>query len=514
MRTAAGRSGATREVRVIVDRRVIAAVAWAVLANGAMSFGQRAPGPFNDSKTLPDTPAAKRLNELLELLRSAKEDRIRGFVAESFSAEFRESMPLAEHLAALSENAESVNRYELYGSRQYDPPRPDTTVTAIFRDPLLESWQAIVLEVEPAPPHRIARLQFAPARPPADAPVAAKRTDAEIVAELEKFLHRLAEADAFSGTVLLAKDGQPLFKRAYGQACKSFDVPNNIETKFNLGSMNKMFTATAIAQLVERAKLSFTDPISKYLSPEWLPKEVADKITIEQLLSHTSGLGSYFNDEFMRSSRTRFRSVADYKPLVAGETPAFTPGTQWSYSNTGFLLLGAIIEKVSGKDYHDFVRENITGPAGMTNTDCYDMDLSVPNLALGYMKGKAADGSSVWRTNIFEHVCKGGPAGGGYSTVEDLMRFDQAMRNNKLVSATTKEIMWSPKPGSPDYGYGFGLRGGPGNRVVGHNGGFPGVNGSLAMYLDAGYTLAVLANYDGAAEVVQQKVQGLLGGSR
>jgi hypothetical protein len=121
---------------------------------------------------------------------------------------------------------------------------------------------------------------------------------------------------------------------------------------------------------------------------------------------------------------------------------------------------------------------------------------------------------AVWRTNIFEHVCKGGPAGGGYSTVEDLLRFDQAMRSNKLVSAATRELMWSPKPGSPDDGSGFGLHGESGNRVAGHNGGFPGEGGSLATQLDTGYTLAVLANYDGGAEVVQQKVQSLPGGTR
>jgi hypothetical protein len=176
-------------------------------------------------------------------------------VAGSFTTEFRDSMPSQEHLAALAENAELVKRYDLHGARPNDPPRPETVVTPIFRDLLLESWRAIVLEVEPAPPHRIARLQFAPARPPACAPAAAKRTDVEIVAELEGFLNRLAEADTFSGTVLPAKDGQPLFKRAYGHACKSFDVPNNMETKFNLGSMNRMFTATAIAQLFERGSL-------------------------------------------------------------------------------------------------------------------------------------------------------------------------------------------------------------------------------------------------------------------
>jgi CubicO group peptidase (beta-lactamase class C family) len=106
------------------------------------------------------------------------------------------------------------------------------------------------------------------------------------------------------------------FKGAWGQASKDFDIPNKVDTKFNLGSINKSFTAVAIAQLAERGKLSLADPVSKYLGPDWLPREVADKITIEHLLTHTAGLGSYFNDTFMAGSRERFRVVDDYKPLV------------------------------------------------------------------------------------------------------------------------------------------------------------------------------------------------------
>lgn len=186
--------------------------------------------------------------------------------------------------------------------------------------------------------------------------------------------------------------------------------------------MNKMFTAVAISQLAERGKLSFDDPVSKYLSTDWLPREVGDKVKIEHLLTHTSGLGSHFTDELMNASRELYRDVDDYKPIVARQTPSFEAGTDWGYSNAGFLLLGAIVESVSGQTYFEYVRENVAKPAGMINTDCYDMDRPIENLALGYIKEPATDDQPEWRSNIFMHVAKGGPAGGGYSTVEDLLR--------------------------------------------------------------------------------------------
>jgi CubicO group peptidase (beta-lactamase class C family) len=156
------------------------------------------------------------------------------------------------------------------------------------------------------------------------------------------------------------------------------------------------------------------------------------------------------------------------------------------------------------------MRENISKPAGMLNTECYDVDRPIENLAHGYVKRPATDGQPEWQSNIFMHVAKGGPAGGGYSTVEDLLRFDQALRSGKLVSKETLERMWSPKPNSPEYGYGFGLRGGPGNRVVGHSGGFPGINSDLKIYVDNGYTVAVMSNYDRGASIVGGKIEELL----
>jgi len=235
-------------------------------------------------------------------------------------------------------------------------------------------------------------------------------------------------------------------------------------------------------------------------------------VRIEHLLSHTSGLGSYFNDDYQRMARQRLRKVDDYKPLVAGETLAFEPGTRWQYSNTGFLLAGAVIEAVTGKDYFDVVRERVYARVGMANSDSYDIDLVVPNLAIGYSRERTASGAR-WRANTFEHVIRGGPAGGGYSTARDLLAFAEAMRKGKLVSAATAERLWSAKPDlqSPDYGYGFGVGKDALGPRVGHSGGFPGIASVLDIYPDTGWTVVVLSNVDGGMQAVAQKLRETAG---
>jgi CubicO group peptidase (beta-lactamase class C family) len=187
-----------------------------------------------------------------------------------------------------------------------------------------------------------------------------------------------ADAEKFSGSVLLAKDGKPFFKKAYGFASRRFWVSNQIDTKFNLGSMNKMFTTVAVAQLVERGKLSYSDKVGKYLGEEWIVPQNGEKITVHHLLIHTSGLGDFFSRVFFKSSKLLFLSIDDYQVLVKDMELQFEPGTRWSYSNAGFVLLGAIIEKVSGRDYFGFVQEKIHKKANMSNSGCYEMYRPIP----------------------------------------------------------------------------------------------------------------------------------------
>ena len=162
----------------------------------------------------------------------------------------------------------------------------------------------------------------------------------------------------------MPKDDKPIFEKAYGLANKETNTPNKTDTKFNLGSINKIFTRIAIGQLVQQGKISFDDKLGKYL-PDYPNKDAAEKVTIRHLVTMKSGIGDFFGDKFTAMPKDKLRKNSDFIPLFADKPLAFEPGTNEQYSNGGYILLGAIIEKVSGKSYYDYVRENIFKPAGM-----------------------------------------------------------------------------------------------------------------------------------------------------
>lgn len=332
----------------------------------------------------------------------------------------------------------------------------------------------------------------------------------ESIEELQQFMESLSADDKFAGTILVSSDGEPVFRGAYGLASKRFGVPNNLHTKLNLGSMNKMFTSVAIMQLIERGKLRLTDRLSQFADESWLAPEVSSKIEIQHLLTHASGLGSYFNETFFESSKLSFRALNDYKPLIVGSKLEFEPGTSYRYSNTGMFMLGVVIEAASGQDYFRYIQDNIYSPSGMVNSDCYDMDEPVPNLAIGYAQDE--ERSTGWQNNIYMHVVRGGPAGGCFSTVEDLTKFANALTGHKLLSAKSTELLLSPKSEfhNEPYGYGFRIIGKEGARIVGHGGGFIGISANLDIFIDQGLVAAVLSNYGGAARPVRNKIRELI----
>jgi CubicO group peptidase (beta-lactamase class C family) len=454
--------------------------------------------------------AAQRLKAFISLLNSAssddlKIDEFKQFAAENFAPAFLK-LPMDRHLEFFLFARDLTRGVELHSLTSEKP----NDLTALGKNKLTGRWVAFQARFEPAAPHRIAGLGTVRPTPPADEPPPAKLSDDELREKMQSLMTTLAEADVFSGTVLLARDGVPIFEGAYGTANKDFNVANNLETKFNLGSMNKMFTAVAIAQLAERGKLSFDDPLSKFL-PEFPDKESAEKIQIKHLLSHTAGLGPYFSKAWVESSRALYRTVDDQMKRAAADEKRllFLPGRRHRYSNTGLLVAGKVIEIASGQDYYDYVRENIYRPAGMTSTDCYELDRVNPNLAVGYEKHYGDDGIT-FRNNLFEHVLRGGPQGGGYSTAGDLLKFERALRTGKLISEESVKLLLSAKPelNSPQYGYGFQID--DDGKIVGHGGGFLGINSNLDMFQGTGWTAIVMSNYGRGAMIPQQVMRDLV----
>jgi D-alanyl-D-alanine carboxypeptidase len=319
-------------------------------------------------------------------------------------------------------------------------------------------------------------------------------TETEALAALGTFVREEASADRFSGAVLVAKEGEVLFSKAYGLADREQRIPNTLQTRFRIGSMNKMFTAVAILQLVEAGKVDLTAPLGTYLT--YPNREVATEVTIHHLLTHTGGTGDIFGPEF-EAHREELRTLADYVELYGERGLEFEPGSQWSYSNYGFILLGAVIEAVTGQGYYDYVHEHIYERAGMIATGSVPEDQTVPDRAIGYMD---PSGGTDWHPNTDTLPYRGTSAGGGYSTVEDFARFADALVNHELLGPDSTELLTTGKEEiGPGIGYAYGFedhRDAKGNGWVGHGGGAPGMNGDLRIFLPSGYVVVVLANLD------------------
>jgi CubicO group peptidase (beta-lactamase class C family) len=316
-----------------------------------------------------------------------------------------------------------------------------------------------------------------------------RMSEADALKALSARAGELARKDEFSGAVLVARHGKVLLERAWGRANREADIPNTPETKFRLGSMNKMFTAVAALQLVEAGSLSLDDPIGKYL-PQYPNKEVASKVTVRHLLTHTGGTGDIFGPEF-ELNRLKLRTHSDYVKLYGRRGLTHEPGARFEYSNYGFVLLGALIEAVSGMSYYDYVRDHIFRPAGMASTGSLPEATQVPNRAVGYMRPYPG---GDWTPNTDTLPWRGTAAGGGYSTLGDLMRFAQALSSGRLISKAT--LAKATSPHRQHYGFGFEVQGEGALRSYGHGGGAPGMNGDLRVFPRLGYVVVGLSNLD------------------
>lgn len=299
-----------------------------------------------------------------------------------------------------------------------------------------------------------------------------------------------ADADAgndkFSGVLLVAREGKVVSQRAWGMADRANGTPVTMETKFRLGSMNKMFTAVATLQMVDAGKLSLDGTVGSYL-PDYPNAEIA-KVTIRQLLTHSGGTGDIFGPEFDKH-RLTLKTHDDYVRLYGARAPTHPPGKEYRYSNYGFVLLGAIIEHVSGQSYYDYVDQHVFAAAGMKDTGSLPEDVQVPGRAHAYTRkdGQWVDaaGTLPWR---------GTAAGGGYSTATDLLKFARALQAGKLLPPTL--LAEATRKQTPWYGYGFMVGKRQGVAGFGHGGGAEGMNGALEIFPAQQQVVIGLANVD------------------
>lgn len=379
--------------------------------------------------------------------------------------------------------------FDLVGIESSTP----TKIVAILEDRDNQQYARAQLTTTDTPPYHIASFPILAIQSPPTRFAPRHVSQAELLGATRARLDQAARDGRFSGAVLISHDGRPIFMQAYGLADRANGARNNVNTRFNLGSMNKMFTGVAVLQLVAAGKVRLDATFGTYVK-DYPNRQLASQVTIEQLLTHTGGTGDFFGPEF-EAHRLQLRTLSDYERLFGARGPAFTPGSRYAYSNYGYILLGLVIERVSGQNYYDYVRQHVFAPAGMTSTGSQPADEIVPNTAIGYTRNDKGE----LQPNTDTLPYRGIPAGGGYSTVVDLMRFADALLAHRLLSAHYTELLTTGKVDTDTgarYAYGFDETRMNGVRCFGHSGGGPGINGQLEICPDIGYVVASLGNLD------------------
>ena len=424
---------------------------------------------------LPTTPAGRVLTAWLSAFNSGDLAAL-----QAFDATHRPDAPAVSVTQRLRTNSGGFTLVRIEKSTP-------TTITALLEEDDARRLARLELEVtDDAKPIVVSSTLRIVART-TDIPLA-RLTEAQTISALTLKMNEQLKEDRFSGAVLIGHRGRIVFERAVGLANRESRTPNTLDTQFRNGSMNKMFTATAVMQLVEAGKLSLDDTVGKVMT-DYPNADVARKVTIRHLLGHTGGTGDFMGPEFMKN-RLTLKTHADYVAMFGGRAPLHEPGAEYRYSNYGMILLGAIIERVSGMSYFDYVRTRVFEPAGMASTGSRPETDRVPNRSTGYMRSNDA-----WTANTDTLPWSGTAAGGGYSTVGDFFRFADALQSGKLLPKASLPQMITPGI-NPQYGFGMFLSGDGATRYFGHSGGAPGQNGDLRVFPESGYVIVALSNLD------------------
>lgn len=463
----------------------------AVAAIRFLSLAVVVPVAMAAPATLSGSPAGKLGSELIRHVNADTPAQMRQWAPTILSTAMAkpDQADFVQKLAEVTRDSGGLDVFDV----QTDPRQPGLLEVAV-KARHTGRRALFVLNADPAQPGKLAMADLVPMQDPA---LYAGWPESRVSqAHMQRLIHgaldRLVRTEDFSGCVTVFDGKQTMFDECRGLAERNFKVPVDDQTRFHIGSIDKMFTAVAIAQLVEAGKLSWDTTLAQVL-PRYPDHAAARKITVWQLLHHTSGLGDFLVPEYFRH-REQFVNQADYLDLIARQPKVGKPGGSWNYSNAGYVLLGRIIEKVSGENYFDYIQRHVFVPAGMADSGFDTIEDVTPHLSVGYFRDGVFSGD--WKTDWMKIPFKGGPAGGGYSTNADLLRFAAALREGKLVrSATLAKMFENEVPAGPGaYATGFGDRLSHGRHIRGHAGGIEGTDANLQMVWETGAAVALTSN--------------------
>ncbi|MBP1995427.1 serine hydrolase domain-containing protein [Paenibacillus eucommiae] len=309
-----------------------------------------------------------------------------------------------------------------------------------------------------------------------------------VTEHIHSYLEPLAQEGKFCGAILASHNGSILYSNGFGKANFELAVENTTKTKFRIGSITKTFTAVSVLQLVQKGKLNLDDPVSKYFPNQ----KDGDKITVHHLLTHTSGIPNYTDDPHMLEWSAQPSSPEKLIERFSQNDLEFPPGEQYKYSNSGYVLLGSILEQISGQSYELYLKEHIFEPLGMK-----DSGLDTPGCILDFRASgyHLSENGSLLNAPFFD-PSNAYSAGAIISTIEDMHIWDQTLHTEKLLKKSFIDQMFTPVKGEHDYMYGYGwiIQDTPFGKLVAHSGGIPGFSSVLIRFLDNGVCVHVLSN--------------------
>ncbi len=461
----------------------------------------------------PDTPAGKKLAEFLEVVESGDVQRMKTF-AESFAVSFLEKIPVEDHARFFQQVHQRTGGLDIVKVEEDS----NHELSALLKCKNSSGFRLFAIRTETKPPFAVIDISFGMAddqvfekAPPPPTESEASDPDAVVKGKLGTAIDKYLKAEmekGFSGAVLVARAGEKILHRGYGWAVREHRIPVTTKTVFDIGSISKPFTATAVMRLEQEGRLKVTDAITRFFDN--VPED-KKAITIHQLLIHSAGLGEYHDTKGDFEEMTRDEAVQH----IFSQELKFKPGEGNAYSNSGFTLLAIIVEKVSGKPFQTFLKEQVLDPAGMSGTGFYRNPLwKKEDVSCGYNARRLGEENSplAWPEITWALLGNGGLV----SSAGDLFRFHQALKGSLILSRETKEKSYTgyiDVGGDATMGYGWGIRKTEHGKMVSHGGANDfGFMAMFIRYLDEDVVIVVTTNAGRAADIrnLSQKAANLI----